>query len=305
MSKKSLLIFLAFAAIYIIWGTTYLAVAFGLQGFPPFLLSGYRFLLAGAALLLWCIYKKERLPKGKALMISAISGVIMLIGGSGLVTWSMQYILSGQAAVIVATEPFIFLLLDKKRWSFYFKNKTVVAGLITGFVGITLFILFSPKSSSQELPLHLVTAGYIVLLISCLLWAGGSLYANSITSKEVSTTGIVSVQLLSAGIIGWLIGFIKGETAGFHFSDITVSAWGGLLYLVIMGSIVAHLSFMWLLTVRPPAQVSTHTFVNPVVAIFLGWLIAKEPVHPLQLAAVAIIIVGVILTNKWEATGNK
>jgi drug/metabolite transporter (DMT)-like permease len=302
MSKRAVLILLAFGAIYIVWGSTYLAVLFALESFPPFLLSGFRFLIAGLLLVLWCFYKKDRLPKGRALMISAISGAVMLMGGSGLISWAMQYIPSGQAAVIVATEPFFFVLLDRKRWTFYFSKKSIVAGLVTGFIGVAVFVLFSSKEAGKDVPMHLLVAAYIVLLVSCILWAGGSLYGNSVTKGEFSTTVIVAIQLLSAGLVGLIAGLASGETAAFQFADVTMKAWGGMIYLILFGSIVAFFSFMWLMTIRPPALVSTHTYVNPVIALFLGWLVEDEAVNPWQLLAVAIIIGGVILATNRENT---
>src|SRR5215217_8351035 len=121
--ENTALVVLAFGAIYIVWGTTYLAILFGLEGFPPFVLSAVRFAVAGLLLLGWCLLRGERLPERRQWKVPVVSGIVMLVGGSGLVAWAEQYVTSGQAAIVIATEPFLFLLLDKKQWSFYFSRK--------------------------------------------------------------------------------------------------------------------------------------------------------------------------------------
>jgi drug/metabolite transporter (DMT)-like permease len=296
--QNPVLIFLAFLAIYIIWGTTYLAILFGLEGFPPFLLSTIRFTVAGVLLLGWCLFKKQRLPSGKTLKVAIISGVIMLVGGSGLVTWAEQYVTSGQAAIVIATEPFLFILLDKKRWPLYFSQKSIIPGLLLGFSGVALFFLFAKSSHELQVSTSLKLTGYGVLFISGVLWVSGSLYSKTKRDETISNTVITSVQLIAAGVFSGLLSGLTGEVTSFSFVDVNTRAWGGLGYLIFMGSIVAYLAFTWLLTVRPPAQVSTHTYVNPVVAILMGWWIANEPLASMQLVGLGIILLGVLLTNK-------
>jgi drug/metabolite transporter (DMT)-like permease len=294
---RSLLI-LAFFAIYIIWGTTYVAVLFGLEGFPPFLMSGFRFTLAGVILLAWCIVKKKKLPAGRDLRIAGISGIVMLVGGSGLVTWSEQFIASGHAAIITATEPFLFLLLDRKKWAFYFSQPNILAGLVLGFAGIILFFSFAQQPAEQTTPAHLHFIAFLVLIIAAVLWVVGSLYSKQKKDPDVANTATTALQLIAAGIFSFILALVFRETAGFSLQQVSLRAWGGLLYLTFLGSIMAYLAFTWLLTVRPAAQVSTHTYVNPVVAVFVGWWIADEPVGLLQVIGLLVIIAGVVLTNK-------
>ncbi|WP_374948377.1 EamA family transporter [Mucilaginibacter sp.] len=144
-NHSPLLIAFAFFNIYLIWGSTYLAVAFGLQSFPPFILVGLRYLAAGLIMLSWCKLKGERLPPFEFAWKQALSGTLMLVGGTGMISWAEQYISSGQAAVLVATEPLMFLLVDRKRWSEYFSNKYIIAGLLIGFTGIFLFLNWALK----------------------------------------------------------------------------------------------------------------------------------------------------------------
>jgi drug/metabolite transporter (DMT)-like permease len=290
------LIILAFGCTYIIWGTTYLAVLFGLKGFSPFLLSALRFAVAGALLMIWCKRKKNTFPRKKDLSIVMISGILMLVGGTGLVTWAEQYIGSGQAAVITATEPFLFLLLDKKRWSFYFSQKSIVAGLLIGFGGLSLFMLFGTTASGARISAHDQWIGNAALLLSTLLWVVGSLYSKTTKQAGIPLMSIVAVQLLAAAAFSGLISVIRGE--GFDPDAVTGKALWSLAYLTIFGSIIAFVAFSWLLTVRPAAQVSTHTYINPIIAILAGWFFAGEPLGLVQGIGLVIVLLGVILTNK-------
>jgi drug/metabolite transporter (DMT)-like permease len=294
----ALLLVLAFLAIYIVWGTTYVAILFGLQGFPPFLLSALRFSIAGILLLAWCLVKKQKFPARYDLKITIISGIVMLVGGSGLIAWAEQYIASAHAAIIIATEPFMFVLLDKKRRSFYLSQKGIIAGLILGFGGIVLFFLFAKDPQQHETTSRLKLAGILVVFASAVLWVIGSLYSKRIKDKTVSNTATTSIQLIAAGIFSFLLSLLSGEVTSFAFIGVGIKAWGGLLYLIIMGSVIAYLAFTWLLTVRPPAQVSTHTYINPVVAILMGWWLANEHIVLIQVLALVIILSGVLLTNR-------
>jgi drug/metabolite transporter (DMT)-like permease len=304
--KRSLLILLAFLAIYFIWGTTYMAVIFALKSFPPFLLSAFRFGVSGILLFIYCLIRGEWLPDVNSLKVLLVSGVLMLVGGSGLVTWAEQYVLSGHAAVVTATEPFIFLLFDRSRWQFYFSQRLIIFGLIIGFIGVVAFILYAPQNITLQVPKILMVAGYAVLFVSCMLWVIGSLYAsNSNSDKKASNVMAASIQLIGAALVSTMLAVIMKEYQQFSFYAITPSALGGLAYLTFMGSIIAFVAFMWLLSVRTPAQVSTHTYVNPVVAVFMGWWILNEPVNSIQVMAIAIILLGVLLTNMKKNEGVK
>lgn len=179
-----------------------------------------------------------------------------------------------------------------------FLSKSIVLGLLLGFSGVALFFLFAESSVKLQVPINLKLAGYGVLFVSCVLWVAGSLYSKTKRNETVSNTITTAVQLIAAGIFSGLLSVLTSEIGSFSFGEVNTRAWGGLGYLIFMGSIVAYLAFTWLLTVRPPAQVSTHTYVNPVVAILMGWWIASEPMASMQLVALGIILLGVLLTNK-------
>jgi drug/metabolite transporter (DMT)-like permease len=288
-----LLIAFAFFNIYIIWGSTYLAVAYGLKSFPPFILVSLRYLTAGLIMLAWCKLKGEKLPETKFMLRQALSGTLMLVGGTGMIAWAEQYISSGQAAILIATEPLIFLLVDRKRWSEYFSNKYILGGLVIGFTGIFLFLKLGVAVVN---PSPMATIASIVVLFSAMLWVFGSLITKDSTGKS-STVMNASIQLLAAGISSAIVAFCKSEQVGFSFDGVTPQAWAGLIFLIVMGSLVAYLSFIWLISIKPPAIISTHTYVNPVVAVFLGWLLIHESVNIAQLLSLVVILVGILLVN--------
>ena len=296
-NNNKVLVWLAFLSIYVVWGTTFLAIAYGLKGFPPFLLSGLRFSGAGLLLLFWLWRKGERLFSRLSWKRNAVSGLLILTVGVGSVTWAEQYITSTEAAIIIASEPFWFILLDKKNRTHYKTNKLAVAGLVTGFLGLLLFFK-SSLSGTEGLPgghsgMRIIS--FAVLLCSALVWVLGSLYSRRATGASLFMN--VAQQLLAGGAAALLIATVRGEWHTIQWRSIPPESWLGLVYLIIFGSVIAYLAFIWLLSVKPPALVSTHTFVNPVVAVAAGIFIARESVSGLQSVALSVIVAGVILTN--------
>ncbi|AMR31137.1 hypothetical protein A0256_06715 [Mucilaginibacter sp. PAMC 26640] len=292
-SQSPWLVLFAFFNIYIVWGSTYLAVAVGLKSFPPFILVGLRYLVAGFLMLAWAKLKGEHLPERKLFGRQAVSGILMLIGGTGMIAWAEQYISSGQAAILVATEPLMFLIIDRKRWPEYFSNWYILCGLAVGFTGIFLFLKLGVTDTSAS---PMVTIASIAVLFSAMLWVFGSLITKSSQGKSSAVMN-ASIQLLSAGVAAFVIAFCKREQVGFSFANIKPEAWAGLIFLIVMGSLVAYLSFVWLITFKPPAIISTHTYVNPVVAVFLGWLFIHEDVNTPQLLSLIVILAGILLVN--------
>ena len=293
--QRVLLIF-AFFNIYVIWGSTYLAVAFGIKGFPPFILVGLRYLIAGLVLLAYCRLKGEKFPSIQLIGKHALSGILMLVGGTGMIAWAEQYITSGQAAILVATEPLWFLVLDRKRWPMYFSNKYILFGLIIGFAGIFLFL------KADNLQVNRSGIGLIatlIVLLSAVWWVLGSLIINN--SKGNSSVIInSSMQLLPAAVVSGFIAVFTGEFNHFSFSKVPLESWLGLFFLIVFGSFAAYLSFIWLITKKPLAIISTHTYVNPVVAVFLGWIFANEHLVKGQFVGLVIILIGIVLVNVPE-----
>lgn len=287
------LIIAAFAALYIIWGSTYLGIMYAIQSIPPFLMMGARFLVAGGLLLGWCLLKGEKLPPLRSVGAIALAGVLMLFIGNGAVTWVEQYLPSGLVAIIVATVPLWFVFLDKRQWAYHFSNRGIVLGLLTGFAGVLL--LFAGKDTGiKGDPVQVIS--FFVLMAGSIGWAVGSLYAKY-KPTEGSTTMKAALQTLTAGVLSFLVGGLSGEGAQFSWSALTATSVGALAYLIVMGSIVAYLSYVWLLSVRPPSLVGTYAYVNPIIAVLLGWSIAGEAISRQQVLALVVILAGVLLVN--------
>ncbi len=289
---KSLVI-AAFAAVYIIWGSTYVSIALAIKSVPPFLMAGLRFFAAGFILFIWNIATGDKVPPALSVAKSFLAGVLMLGVGTTSLIWCEQYLPSGLAAVIVASIPLFFVIMDKRHWQQNFSDKFIIAGLLIGFAGIIL--LFQGKGS---LNLHSKTqlAGFIVLVLGSLVWAGGSLYSKYAVIKG-STLMKASIQMMAAGLAGFIASFIAGEEPGFAWSGITAGSIYAMLYLIFIGSLIGYIAYIWLLSVRPPALVGTYAYVNPIVAIFLGWLLDSEKITIQQILALVVILGGVLMVN--------
>ena len=294
--KKNWIIPVAFANIYIIWGITFLAISFGLTGFPPFILSGLRFLAAGILLIAYLIVKGEKANSLKNWWKNAITGILILTGGTGLVAWGEQYVTASEAAITIATGPFWFIAIDKKNWSYYFSHKYIPIGLILGFAGLILFLNGSVNSHTENVSSSLRVTAFIVLALSSIAWVLGSLYSKK-NPADHSTFMNISQQLIVAGLASFTVAFFRSEWNVFSVAAVPISAWLGLLFLIFFGSIIAYISYIWLLSVKPAAIVSTHTYINPIVTVMAGFIIANQTINGNQLYGLVIILFGVLLTN--------
>lgn len=296
--NKNWLVPIAFTNIYIIWGLTFIAISYGLKGFPPFILAGFRFLIAGLLMLCYLQIKGEKADSFVNWRKNAITGILILTGGTGLVGWGEQYVSASEAAIAIATGPFWFIAIDRKNWKKYFSDKWIPIGLLLGFSGLLLFLGGSVTASNA----HFTTSSslriiaFVVLALSSIAWVLGSLYSKNNPASH-STFMNISQQLISAGIASLLIAIFRNEWSEFSITTIPFFAWLGLLFLIFFGSVIAYLSYIWLLSVKPAALVSTHTYVNPIVTVSAGALISKEILNSNQLIGLFIILIGVLLTN--------
>lgn len=288
------LIIAAFAALYIIWGSTYLGIKYAIETIPPFFMVGIRFLIAGFLLLIWCIIKREAMPSLKSIAIISFAGILMLFIGNAAVVWSEQYLPSGLVAIIVATLPLWFVILDKRQWRFHFSNKLIIVGLLIGFGGVMM--LFAGKGSIGITGSKMKIISFFVLIVGSIGWAIGSLYSKY-KKTDGSTIVKVAIQMLAAGIVGIIAAFINSEHKEFTLSQVSQTSVLALIYLITLGSMVAYIAYIWLLSIRPPSLVGTYAYVNPVVAVFLGWLMVGEVISTQQIIALSIILAGVILVN--------
>ncbi len=298
-----LTVLLAFAAVYIIWGTTYLAIVIGLKSFPPFILASIRYVTAAVILLAICAIKGEQIFIRSAVK-SMLTGAVVLTGGQAILFWAEKYIASGLTAVLVSTLPIWFVILDKSQWRNYFSNKYIIAGLITGFCGILLLFQKFLFGNSQDNNSKYQLLAVIVVLLSCIFWVSGSLY-----SKYRPVPGSLFLKVgwqLTGGLASCLIiSFLFGEYKIFSFAQVTASSWAAVLYLAIAGSIVAFGAYTWLIKVKPAAVVGTFAYVNPVIAVLAGCLIANEKVSVYQLSGMVIILVAAFLINKKDLSDAK
>lgn len=297
-NKNKWLVPVAFSNIYVIWGLTFIAISFGLNGFPPFILSGLRFLVAGLLIFSYLSAKGERANSYNNWRKNGITGILILTGGTGLVGWGEQYVTAPEAAIAIATGPFWFIAIDKKNWKKYFSDKWIPIGLIIGFLGLILFLGGSVSNNSQSATSSssLRIVAFVVLAMSSVAWVLGSLYSKNNPANH-STFMNISQQLIIAGLASFVVSFFRNEWQTFSISNIETSAWLGLLFLIFFGSIVAYISYIWLLSVRDAALVSTHTYINPIVTVIAGWVIANEIINRSQLLGLFIILSGVLLTN--------
>lgn len=286
---------IAFATVYIVWGSTYYFIKEALAGFPPFLLGAVRFLVAGVILLLWAIVKGEKVFDWKLMPHAAVGGILMLFVGNGMVIWVEQTLPSAMAAIMVSSAAFWFVILDKPKWKTNFSNTNTILGLVMGFAGVVL--LFWDKLSGKESTIksQQEALGLGLLSFSVIAWAGGSLYSKYYTKgSAVVNTGW---QIMFAGLA-----FIPGvlflkEYNEFRWNEVPRFAWISLVYLILMGSIAAYSAYVWLLEKRPATQVSTYAYVNPVVAVLLGVIFAGEKISLLPIIGLAVILVSVLLLN--------
>lgn len=295
-NKYTLQLLLAFASIYIIWGSTFYAISVALKGFPPFVLSGFRFLIAGLILFLWQRSQGQTSNSLDNWKKNAIVGILILTGGTGLVAWGEQYVTSTEAAIAIATGPFWFITFDKKNWKNYFSNLPIVAGLVIGFIGLILFLKGSISATNPDGNTVLRIIAFGVLALSSISWVIGSLYSKNNPASQSSFMNSAQ-QLIAAGFASILIASFKGEWSSFHIATVSLASWLGLSFLIFFGSIVAYLSYIWLLQVKEPVLVSTHTYINPIVAVLVGWIIASEQIQASQLLGLFVILFGVLLTN--------
>jgi drug/metabolite transporter (DMT)-like permease len=223
-------------------------------------------------------------------------GMLTLVGGVGSVGWAEQYIPSSVAAIIVTAIPFWFVLFDRKQWNFYFSNKIILAGLLFGFAGVAILVGFSHPAQIDPSSQYRKIIGSLVIICGGIAWTTGSLYSKYRLSGN-SLLMDAAIQFISAGIISLGISAWMGEWKGFTLGTVSLESWLALFYLFTMGSLVAYLAYLWLIKNRPAAQVSSYVYVNPVIALLLGALMAHEIISWTQIFSLAIILIGVVMVN--------
>jgi drug/metabolite transporter (DMT)-like permease len=294
-SHPSLLkVVLAFAAIYIIWGSTYAGILVAIESVPPFLMIGVRFIVAGIILYLFGKLKKYPAPTRSLVFKNSFAGILMLYFGTGAVTWVEQHISSGLTAILIASAPIWYIILDRRLWQFHFKNRNIIAGILIGIIGVIFLVNDNTTFNFSENKFPVISI--FVLFVGNILWVIGSLFLKYRT-KEGSPIMNAAVQMLAAGVGLLITAFVTGEHNQFELQNVTWRSVAALLYLITFGSLIAYSAYVWLLTVRPPSIVGTHALANPVVAVLVGWLLLNEKFNATQVVALFIILAGVLLVN--------
>lgn len=286
-------VWLALLALYIVWGSTYLAIRFSVETIPPFLHAALRFLISGAILFIWRRAAGDPAPTASQWKSTAIVGAALLLGGNGLVGWAERTVPSGIAALMIATSPFWLTLFESMRAGGTKPTWPAILGLVVGFGGVFLLIGPAEITGAKE---SFDRFGTILLLLAALFWSLGSIYAKNADMPK-STLLSTGMEMLAGAVALFLVSVVKGELNGFSFGLVSTRSWLGLLYLVTFGSLVGFVSYGWLLQNAPVSLMSTYAYVNPVVAVFLGNLLADEPLNGRILTAAAIIIGSVVLIN--------
>ncbi|HEX6966749.1 MAG TPA: drug/metabolite exporter YedA [Gemmatimonadaceae bacterium] len=295
---RTIAVVAAFAAVYLIWGSTYLAIRFAIETIPPFAMAGIRHLLAGIVLYAWMRSRSAERPTIAQWRSAAIVGALLLVGGNGAVVWAEQRVATGPASLIVAMVPLWMVVLDWARPRGVRPGAWVLAGIALGLAGITLLV--GPGTFAGGEPIDHIGAS--VLVLGSLSWAMGSLYSRRATLPSTPLLG-TAMELLAGGVILILIATLTGEWRAMASGVVSIKSVSALLYLVVFGSLVGFTCYIWLLRVSTPARVSTYAYVNPVVAVVLGWAFAGEPLTARTALAAATIIGAVALITVGQRAG--
>ena len=296
-NRLTLPIMAALGAVYFFWGTTYLGMKFAIETLPPLIMLGIRFITAGAIMFAWKWIRGDVGTTWRQWRGAAMVGGLMLLGGTGGVAWSEMEIPSNIAAILVATVPLWIALIRWIALRHDRPGKVATAGLLLGFAGIILLVRSTPASdaASQGYGISLV-----VLMVAPFLWATGSLVSRVVDLPR-SPALAISMQMLTGGLFCLMAGLAMGEGPLVHLEAISLKSAAALAYLVTFGSIVGFSSYIWLLKKTDPALASSYAYVNPVVAIALGWVLAGESLNAGSLLAAGVILLAVVLIVRGTA----
>ena len=283
-------IVLAFAAVYVIWGSTYLAIRYAVETIPPFFMAGCRFVIAGAVLYLWTRRRGAARPSSRDWAGAVLIGALLLVTGNGGLCWAEQRVPSGLAALLLASIPIWMVLLDSRRQGGTKLGARVLGGMAMGVAGLALLVGPAHLWGSSRVNL----AGAAVLMLASFSWSVGSILSHKVKLPPSSFLA-AAMEMLAGGALLLLLGVLSGEGPQLHLSGVALRSLLGLVYLVLAGSLLGFTAYLWLLRSVPTARVSTYAFVNPAVAVFLGWALGSEPLTGRELLASVTIIAGVAL----------
>jgi drug/metabolite transporter (DMT)-like permease len=290
----------AFALIYVIWGSTYLAIRYAVQTIPPFIMGGIRFMISGALLYAWARYRGAPRPARIHWRNAIIAGGFLLLGGNGAVVWAEQFVPSGMTALLVSILPFWLVIIEWVRPPRRRPSAAVLVGLVLGFMGIIVLVGPSAVGGHGEVS----AIGALVLILGSLSWAIGSFWSRDAQLPEsgLLTTGM---EMLGGGALLLIVGTLTGELGHVDIHGVSNASAAGLLYLITFGSLLGFTSYIWLLDKVSPARLGTYAYVNPIVAVLLGWAIAGERLSIRTGVAATIVICAVALITTARSTAEQ
>lgn len=290
MSRKTIKLIIAFGLVYIIWGSTYLGIRIAIDSIPPFIMAGARHVVAGIILFgISRIKDKDKITL-KHIKSNGIVGALLLLIGNGGVVWAEKIVPSGLTALLVSIVPIWILIINRFFLKKTFPSLKQYLGVFLGFIG--LLLLISPTEFLKADSIDPI--GTLILMGATIAWSIGSVYTQSAEMPSSKITAI-SLQMLIGGLLLVITSILFGEYKTIDFIAITIESWLSLIYLIIFGSLIAYSAYIWLLHTAGPSLTSTYAFVNPVVAVFLGWLILNEPMNLRVIVSSLVIITAVVI----------
>ena len=283
-------------AVYIAWGSTYLAIRFAVETMPPFLMAAARFLISGTLLFAYRRAAGDPLPRRIEARSAAVVGLFLLLGGNGAVVWAEQTVPSGMAALMVSSAPLWMLILEALRPGGRRPGGRAMLGVALGFSGVLLLLWPSGSGANNGGLFQVDPWGAGALIFATLAWSFGSIYSRYAPLPSSPLMGS-AVEMLAGGVALLAAGAVTGEFARLDLQAVTLRSWLGLVYLIVFGSLIGFTAYTWLLRVAPTSLVSTYAYVNPLVALVIGTLIGNEIFSPRTLLAAAVILGSVALTT--------
>jgi drug/metabolite transporter (DMT)-like permease len=290
-SEKRLLILLSFLSIYLIWGSTYLAIRYAVETIPPLYTAGMRHLCAGSILLVWALGKGQR-PTWKQIRASMVIGFFFFLVGHGSLHWAEQIVPSGLASLLIAVEPIFVFVLSSAAARTWRLNGMLLAGIVMGLVGVGMLL----RGTMGEMG-HKLTLGSVVILVGAFSWSMGIIYSRR-SHLSGSPLLLSALSLLSGAAMLLFAATAAGEARGFSLSQVSRKSWLALGYLIVFGSVIAFTAYNWLMEHFSPTLVATHTYVNPVVAVLLGWAYGGEALTLRVVLAAVLVVLAVVLVDR-------
>lgn len=307
-------IILAYLVVYIVWGSTFFFIEIALRSFPTFVLGSTRFIIAGSLLMVFCALKGYKIFNKEDIKQAMFIGFLLLFIDMAAIIWSEQYISSGIVSILSAATAIWFVVFDKPKWKENFSSLPTVLGLILGFAGVVLLFAEQVISPSHESDKSQKLTAMIVMILGTIGWTIGSLISKYSKNTKVEVKDGKKVeplnvmvktawQMLTAGLAFTITALATGEYSTFEFKNVLPADWAAMLYLILMGSILAFSSYIWLLQVRPATEVSTYAYINPIVALLLVHFFTNHGVTGLQITGLIIVLLSVLLMN-WNLYKN-